>query len=98
MLPWAIYCIYQMQTKICDCWLNVGQCKCELNTMQNEGKRTDSNEKTNKGRDGNATGDTKPDAKLKRPIDWDARNLEANGWLRAGGRKTEEGNSFKFWE
>ena len=98
MLPWAIYCIYQMQTKICDCWLNVGQCKCELKTMQNEGKRTDSNEKPNKGRDGNATGDTKPDAKPKRPLDWDARDLKTHAWLPKSGRSIEGRYTNRFWD
>jgi hypothetical protein len=87
-----------MQTRICDCWLDVGQCKCEIINTTNERKQINPNGESNQEHHGDAASNPESDAKPKRPIDWDARDLKANGWLPAGGRKPEEGDSFKFWE
>lgn len=86
------------QMRICNCFLDVGGCFCELNEIKNEGKRIDSNEKSNKKRNGDAAGDTKPDAKPKRPLDWDARDLEKNAWIPKSSRSTEGRYTNRFWE
>lgn len=64
----------------------------------NERKRINSNQKSSQKYNGDAAGDTEPDAKPKRPIDWDARDLKANGWVPGGCGKSQEGDSYKFWE
>ena len=87
-----------MQTRICDCWLDVGQCECEIINTTNERKQINPNGESNQEHHGDAKRNPESDAKLKRPINWDARDLEANGWLRAGGRESQEGDSYKFWE
>jgi hypothetical protein len=86
------------QMRICNCWLDVGGCFCELNTIQNERKRTDSNEKSDKKSDGDATSNPKPDAKPERPLDWDARDLKTNAWLPRSSRSAEGGYTNRFWE
>ena len=86
------------QMRICNCFLDVGGCFCELNTIKDEGKRIDSNEKSNKERDGNATGDTKPDAKPKRPLDWDARDLKTYAWIPKSGGSVKGRYTNRLWE
>ena len=86
------------QMRICNCFLDVGGCFCELNEIKYEGKRINTNEKPNKKSDRGSASDTKPDAKPKRPLDWDARDLEKNAWIPKSSRSTEGRYTNRFWE
>jgi len=87
-----------MQTRICDCWLDVGQCECEIINTTNERKQINPNGESNQEHHGDAKRNPESTSKPERPIDWDARDFETNGWLRAGSRESQEGDSYKFWE
>ena len=98
MLPWAIYYIYQMQTKICDCWLNVGQCKCEIINTGNERKQINSNGKINKKPRGSDDGGDRSATQPKRPFGWDARDIKTYGWIPESSRSAEGRYTNRFWE
>lgn len=87
-----------MQTRICDCHLNKGGCFCNLNNTENERKRINSNEKSNKEHNGSSVGNTKPNEQPKRPLDWDARDLKTYAWLPKSGRSIEGRYTNGFWE
>jgi hypothetical protein len=86
------------QMRICNCFLDIGGCFCELNTMKNEGKRIDTNKKPGEKHAGGTASGTKPTSKPKRPLDWDARDLEADGGLPKSGRSVEGRYTNRFWE
>ena len=87
-----------MQSRICDCWLEAGSCFCELTTDKDERKRTDSDEESNQEHHGDAKCNPESNAKPKRPLDWDARDLEKNAWIPGSRRSTEGGYTGRFWE
>jgi len=87
-----------MQTRICDCWLDVGQCSCEIIKTQNERKQINSNGESTKERDRGAVSNPKPDKQPKRPLDWDARDLKTYEGLPRSGRSTEGRYTNRFWE
>lgn len=72
--------------------------KCELNKMKNEGKRIDTNKKPSKKLGGGTASNTKPTSEPKRPLDWDARDLKADGGLPKSGRSVEGRYTNRFWE
>lgn len=84
--------------RICNCWLDVGGCFCELNTIKNEGKQIDSNGESSKKHGGDAKRNPKSDAKLKRPLDWDARDFKINGRIPGSSRSTQGEYTQRFWE
>ena len=86
------------QTRICDCWLDVGQCQCEIIKKENEGKRINSNKESNEKRSGDATSNPQSTTKPERPLDWDARDLKAYGWVPKSSRSTEGRYTNRFWE
>jgi hypothetical protein len=87
-----------MQTRICDCWLNIGQCKCEINKIKNEREQINSNGESNKEHNGDAKRNPESDAKPKRPLDWDARDLEVDGRVLGSSRSTKGEYTHRFWE
>lgn len=50
----------------------------------NERKQTRRNAKQNRNAGSSNTKNDSRDEQLKRPIDWDARDLEENTWIRGG--------------
>lgn len=66
--------------------------------MDNERKRTDSTKKQSKkpGRDSNSSSGTND--KPKRPLDWDARDLEADTWVRDSSRSIKGRYTNRFFE
>lgn len=66
--------------------------------MQHERKQTDRNvEKSRDTRSESTTNDSGND-KPKRPLDWDARDLEADPWLRDSPSAIKGGYTNRFWE
>ncbi len=66
--------------------------------MHNERKQTNRNvEKSRDTRSKPATNNTR-DAKHERPLDWDARDLKADTWLRKSPRSTQGRYTKRFWE
>tara|TARA_B100001094_G_C17501163_1_gene471109 strand:+ start:184 stop:480 length:297 start_codon:yes stop_codon:yes gene_type:complete len=86
------------QSRICDCWLDVGQCECKITNKENEGKRVNSNKKSSKKRSGDATSNLKSTTEPERPLDWDARDLKTHGWVPKSSRSTEGRYTGRFWE
>lgn len=86
------------QVRICDCWMRIGGCFCELNIKSNEGTDIDRNAEKNAKPRGTCEGVVEPNAKSKRHLGWDARDLEKNGWISRSPRQAEEGEQFRFWE
>lgn len=86
------------QSRICDCWLEAGGCFCELNIKSNEGTNIGTDAKEAPEPRGISKGSVGPDAGSKRHLDWDARDLEANGWVRRSSEQAQGGQQFRFWE
>jgi hypothetical protein len=66
--------------------------------MKNERKQTNTNGKKSKKSRGSDDGSNKPDAKPKRPLDWDARDLKTNAWVRKSSNSIEGRYTNRFWE
>ena len=86
------------QSRICDCWLDVGSCFCELNIKSNEGKDINTVAKESSESGGNSKSSAGTNSRNERYLDWDARDLEANGWVRRSSEQTQGGQQFRFWE
>jgi hypothetical protein len=86
------------QSRICDCWLRIGSCFCEINKIKNEREQINSNGESNKEHNGHAKRNLESDAKSKRPLDWDARDLKVNGRLLGSSKSTEGEYTHRFWE
>ena len=87
-----------MQTRICDCWLHVGQCKCEIINTINEREQINPNGESNQEHHRDATSNPESDAKPKGYLDWDARDLKTYEWLAKSSRSTEGRYTGRFWE
>lgn len=87
-----------MQTRICDCWLDVGQCKCEIINTINEREQINQNGESNQEHHRDATSNPESDAKPKGYLDWDARDLKTYEWLPKSSRSTEGRYTGRFWE
>ena len=66
--------------------------------MDNERKRTDSTKKQSKKPRGNCDSSSGANDKSKRPLDWDARDLEADPWLRESPGATKGRYTNRFFE
>ena len=66
--------------------------------MDNERKRTDSTKKQSKKPRGNSDSSSGTNDKPKRPLDWDARDLEADTWLRESPGSTKGRYTNRFFE
>ena len=66
--------------------------------MKNERKQANTNGKNSEESRGSDDGGNKPNAKPKRPLDWDARDLKTNAWLPKSSRSTEGRYTGRFWE
>lgn len=66
--------------------------------MKDERKRTDSPKKQSEKPRGNSEGATRSNDKSKRPLDWDARDLEKSTWLRESSRATKGRYTNRFFE
>jgi hypothetical protein len=66
--------------------------------MKDERKRANSNEESNKKCSRDAASNSKSTTKLERPLDWDARDLKAYGWVPKSSRSTEGRYTDRFWE
>lgn len=86
------------QQRICDCWLDVGGCFCELNTLKDERERTDSDEKQGEESRGSSAGTAGADVKPKRPLGWDARDIKTYGWVQPSPRSTEGRYEDRFFQ
>lgn len=86
------------QTRICDCWLDVGQCECEIINKENEGKQANSNGKINKEPGGSDVSGDRAATQPERPLGWDARDIKTYGWVSKSGRSTEGRYTNRFWE
>lgn len=87
-----------MQTKICDCWLNVGQCECETLNEGDEREQVNSNGKVNKKPRGANDCSDRATTQPKRPLGWDARDIKTYGWISKSSRSTEGRYTNRFWE
>ena len=87
-----------MQTKICDCWLNVGQCECEIINTKNEREQINSNGKINKKPGGSDDSSDRSATQPKRPLGWDARDIKTYGWIPESSRSAEGRYTNRFWE
>ena len=86
-----------MQTRICDCWMDIGHCNC-AETKTDERKRTNTTKEQSKEPRGSNERSSKPNDKHERPLDWDARDLEADTWLRESSRATKGRYTNRFFE
>jgi hypothetical protein len=86
------------QKRICDCWLRVGGCFCDLNTKKDEREPTNTNEKSDKEHSGDSKRNPKPDEQSKRPLDWDARDLKTDEWVSGSPGSTKGEYTHRFWE
>lgn len=66
--------------------------------MDNERKRTNTAEKQSKEPRGSGTGAAGTDGKPERPLGWDARDFEADVWIRDSPRSTEGRYEDRFFQ
>jgi len=57
--------------------------------MENERKQTNRNVESHRDIGGKHSGDNKRNAKSKRPLNWDARDIKANTWVRGSSGRYE---------
>ena len=57
--------------------------------MSNEGKRINSTKEQSEESGRNKPGLDESTSKLKRPLDWDARDLKENAWIRDSPESTK---------
>jgi hypothetical protein len=66
--------------------------------MKDERKQTNTNGENSKKYRGSDDGSNKSNAKPKRPLDWDARDLKTNAWIRKSSKSAEGRYTNRFWE
>lgn len=86
------------QSRICDCWLEVGSCFCTLKYTTNERKRTDTAKEQGEESRGDSDRNDESNAKPERPLDWDARDLETDAWIRNSVRAVKGEYTNRFFE
>ena len=66
--------------------------------MQHERKQTNRNVEKSRNTRSESTKNDSGASKLKRPLDWDARDLEADPWPRESPSAIKGGYTNRFWE
>lgn len=87
-----------MQKRICDCWLYIGGCFCELNTMKDEGKRTNTAKEQGKKSGGNNVSDLRTADKPKGSSHGNTRDREEDGWIPKSPRSVKGRFTNRFFE
>ena len=77
--------------------MDIGYCNCE-ETQTDEGKRANTTKEQSEEPGGDNTGPSESTDKPERPLDWDARDLEADAWIPKSGRSVEGRYTNRFWE
>lgn len=78
--------------------MRIGSCFCELNTIDNERRKINTNGEVDQKSGGTDDSSDRPISKPEGSLSWDARDLEKNAWIPRSSKQTEGRDKGRFWQ